>query len=96
MDIDSLVLNKMSYFGQWVGVAMFVLALWVVPWKGYALWKAARQGSKVWFIVLLLVNTLAVLEILYIFIFSKKKGEQINVPTQEPGVDTTNKEGATA
>ena len=44
---------------------------WVLPWKGYALWKAARKSQNVWFIVLLLVNTLAILEILYIFIFSE-------------------------
>lgn len=46
--------------------------LWTLPWKGVALWKAARGGDKKWFIVLLLVNTLAILEIIYIFIFSRK------------------------
>ncbi len=45
----------------------------VLPWKGVALWKAARNSDTVWFIVLLIVNTLAILEILYIFVFSKKK-----------------------
>lgn len=48
-----------------------VIALWTLPWKGVALWKAARQKQPVWFIVMLIVNTLAILEILYIFIFSK-------------------------
>jgi hypothetical protein len=52
---------------------IWVILLWVLPWKGVALWKAARQESKVWFIVFLLINTLAILEILYIFIFSQKK-----------------------
>jgi hypothetical protein len=46
--------------------------LWTLPWKGFALWKSARKGDSVWFIILLLVNTLAILEILYIFIFSEK------------------------
>ena len=48
-----------------------LIALWALPWKGVALWKAARQKQPVWFIVMLIVNTLAILEILYIFIFSK-------------------------
>lgn len=52
---------------------LLVLALWTAPWKGVALWKAARNKDLVWFIVLLLINTLAILEILYIFVFSKKK-----------------------
>lgn len=47
--------------------------LWTLPWKGVALWKAARAKDKAWFIVLFLVNTLSILEILYIFIFSKKR-----------------------
>jgi heme A synthase len=54
-------------------VLIVVLAIWTIVWKGIALWKAARSGSKVWFIVMLVVNTIGILEILYIFFFSKKK-----------------------
>jgi hypothetical protein len=75
--------------GPWI-LFMVLTALWAVPWKGVALWKAARQDSKVWFIVLLLVNTLAVLEILYIFIFSKKKGAQTDVAVEGPEVGQSN------
>jgi hypothetical protein len=50
-----------------------IAVLWSLPWKGFALWKSARKGDSVWFIILLLMNTLAILEILYIFIFSEKK-----------------------
>ena len=49
-----------------------------MPWKGIALWKSARNKQKNWFIALLLFNTLAVLEILYIFVFSKKANKNIN------------------
>jgi hypothetical protein len=51
-----------------VGLAV----IWSLVWKGLALWKAARNGSKPWFVVLLIVNTLGILEILYIYVFSKK------------------------
>lgn len=54
----------------WVLIA---LTVWVLPWKGVALWKASRQGDRNWFIAILILNTLAILEILYIFYFSKKK-----------------------
>ena len=50
-----------------------LLVLWTIPWKGVALWRAARNNHTAWFIVLLVVNTLAILEIIYIFAFSKKK-----------------------
>ena len=47
--------------------------LWTLPWKGVALWKAAGRKDLYWFIAILVLNTLAVLEILYIFVFSKRK-----------------------
>lgn len=50
-------------------------ALWSLPWKGIALWKAAKLNDKWWFAVLLVVNALGLLEILYIFIFSKRKNK---------------------
>ncbi|PIR40365.1 MAG: hypothetical protein COV33_00115 [Candidatus Zambryskibacteria bacterium CG10_big_fil_rev_8_21_14_0_10_34_34] len=49
-----------------------VIMLWVLPWKGISLWKSARLGHKWWFIVLLLINTLAILDIIYIFAVARK------------------------
>jgi len=57
-------------------ILVLILA-WTLPWKGIALWKAARNSHKGWFIALLVVNTLALLEIIYIFYFAKKKVEPI-------------------
>jgi len=51
---------------------LVLISLWSIPWKGVALWKAAGNRQKKWFVVLFLVNTLAILEIIYIFHFSKK------------------------
>jgi len=51
---------------RFVAIVM-LLALWTLPWKGYALWHAAKLSHKWWFIALLVVNTLAILEIIYIF-----------------------------
>lgn len=51
---------------------VLIVSLWSVFWTGWALWIAARKGEKIWFIVMLVLNTVGVLEILYIFIFSKK------------------------
>jgi hypothetical protein len=51
------------------------VVLWTIPWKGVALWRAAKNGQKIWFVLMLILNTLGILEIIYIFIFSKKKVE---------------------
>lgn len=61
-----------------VAVVFFVLMIWSVIWKGLALWKAAQQGDKYWFVALLVINTVGILEILYIYVFSKKKGIPTN------------------
>lgn len=54
-----------------------VLSLWSLPWKGYALWRAARAGHRAWFIVLLIVNTAAILEIIYIFYIAKRRQQVV-------------------
>lgn len=51
---------------------ILIAGLWTLPWKGMALWKSAQKSELWWFIALLLINTLGLLEILYLFIFSKK------------------------
>lgn len=49
----------------------YISLIWSIPWKGVALWKAARLNQKVWFVILMLVNTFGLLEIVYIFFLSK-------------------------
>lgn len=57
---------------------LLLAILWSLAWKGFALWRAARNAHRNWFIVLLLVNTVGILEMLYIFAFSQKKNPQTN------------------
>ncbi len=61
-------------FEQLYGVPIWILFLvvvWSTVWKGIALWKSAKRNSVLWFIILLVVNTVGILEILYIFLFSE-------------------------
>lgn len=67
MNLDQFLLQN-----SWL---IILLVLWTLPWKGVALWKSARNSDKWWFIALLIINTLGILEILYIYIFSKKKAQ---------------------
>lgn len=53
-----------------------ILTFWILIWKGFALWRASRNESKYWFIALLIINTMGLLEIIYIFYFSKKKKKE--------------------
>lgn len=54
-----------------IALSIFLL-LWSLFWKGRALWVSARKTQKIWFVVFLLVNTLGILEIVYLFLLNKK------------------------
>ncbi|MFA5773553.1 MAG: DUF5652 family protein [Candidatus Paceibacterota bacterium] len=57
---------------------LFIISIvWVLPWKGYALWTASRTRNKRWFIALLILNTFAILDIIYIFYVAKKTPKDI-------------------
>jgi len=59
---------------------IYLLAIvWTLPWKGVALWKAARNHQKVWFGAMLIIQTLGVLEILYIFFFQSEPKEALGI-----------------
>ena len=66
---------------------LVVLMIWSLVWKALAMWKAARKGDKIWFVVFLIINTLGILDILYIYVFSKDSKKSIsntNTNTQSP------------
>lgn len=70
---DSSFLSLMA--NQQFMYLFIILLLWDLFWRGIALWKAARESQKYWFIALLILNTAGILPILYIFIFKKgRKG----------------------
>lgn len=50
----------------------YVLIAWAVIWKGIALWYAARGRQLAWYIALLIINTVGILEIIYLIFFRKK------------------------
>jgi len=68
-------MDQLSSMPNWMTLLVLLSLAWTLPWKGVALWKSARNRHLVWFIVMLIVNTLAILEIIYIFGFSKRKSE---------------------
>ena len=52
-------------------ILFLTLLVWVIFWKGWSLWISARKTQKSWFIALLIINTIGILDILYIFWLSK-------------------------
>lgn len=55
-----------------------ILAIWSSVWKGFALYRAGANRSPGWFIVLFIVNTAGILEILYLFLFSRRRKREVD------------------
>lgn len=68
-------------------VVFYSLLIWSVSWKGIALWKSARNKQIIWFIAILILNSVGVLEIIYVLFFQIDKSDpdwksknKINLP----------------
>jgi hypothetical protein len=55
----------------WIAIVV-ILVIWEAIWKGFGLWKSARNNHLAWFVCILIFNTAGILPILYIYFFSKK------------------------
>jgi len=64
---DSNFFNNLSFW-----LVLGILIAWLLAWKGLALWKAGKNQDKVWFIILFLINTLGILDIIYLFAVKSK------------------------
>jgi len=51
---------------------LIVLYIWSLIAKGIALWRASKAEQRNWFVALLVLNTLGVVELIYLFKFAKK------------------------
>jgi hypothetical protein len=52
--------------GYWIQWGIIPIVVWSSVWKGLALWHAAKRSDKWWFVALLVINTVGILEICYL------------------------------
>jgi methionyl-tRNA synthetase len=63
-------LGNLNQLPIWV---FFILYIWSILWKGLTLWRSANLKQRNWFVAILILNTVGILEIVYLFFFAKKK-----------------------
>jgi len=66
-------MNALQDLNQIPTLLLFAIYIWSILWKGVALWKSAKLEQRNWFIAILILNTIGILEIVYLFFFAKKK-----------------------
>jgi hypothetical protein len=57
----------MEFLTPYIGI-LVVLALLDVALKGWGMWRAARMSKKVWFIALLIVNSIGILPVIFLLL----------------------------
>ncbi|MFA5384660.1 MAG: DUF5652 family protein [Eubacteriales bacterium] len=65
-------MNELTQMIQHNPLLFSLLIAWSLLWKALALWHSARSTQTVWYIVLCIVNTVGILEIIYLLFFRKK------------------------
>jgi len=73
MNIGNLFTSIGSSYSIPINANIFLpLLIWSIFWKGWALWRAGRNNQLPWFIIILVLNTLGILEIIYLLAFQTK------------------------
>jgi hypothetical protein len=85
------VFSSGSFFGLGFGLfalsslVLLALMLVVIALKGYALWYAAKRDDKGWFIAILLINTIGILELVYLYsVVELWKKKPVSAPESKP------------
>ena len=60
-------MTQNNFFVFELGSLFLLLVVWSLFWKGLALWHSARRGNPYWFLAFLILNTLGILELIYLF-----------------------------
>jgi len=57
--------------------ALPFLILWEGFWKGLALWHSGRRGQSLWFVIMIVVNSIGILPIIYLFAVARLKANEL-------------------
>ncbi|MFA5061178.1 MAG: DUF5652 family protein [Candidatus Pacearchaeota archaeon] len=52
---------------------ILVVVIWDAVWKIIGSWRAGRNNQPVWFVFILILNTIGILPIIYLTWFQKNK-----------------------
>lgn len=63
---------SIQHFFETHPLLLVVIIAWTLIWKGFALWKAARLSHRRWFVAILVLNTVGILDIIYLYFIAKK------------------------
>ncbi len=77
---ENYLTNLSSSLGIGLVTLIGIIVLWDLAWRCAAVWKSTKNNQPIWSIAFVLFQTIGILPIFYIFVFSKinlkKKGKK--------------------
>jgi hypothetical protein len=61
-----------------VNLFFTIVVIWSIAWKIYSTWIAVKHGDKKWFVALIILNTIGILDMIYVFGIRKKKWSDLD------------------
>lgn len=65
-------------YSAWLISLLIVSIIWELVWKALGIWRAGRRNQPIWFILILILNTVGILPIIYLVISSDKGKKKSN------------------
>lgn len=90
VSLDNLLTSNLTHNIAITFIIFVILFTISIILKGYSMWYSARNNQKWWFISLLTINTLGILEIIYLLFYRDKKVIEAMSSTSQKEVDTNN------
>ena len=79
------MLSTLTSFATQTGIPLWLFVIiitWTAIWKLLGMWKAARNAHVFWFIAMAILNTVGIIPIIYIYVFSKWGKKKQNSKTK--------------
>lgn len=71
-EVSNLIFGS-SAFIQSLPLWLGLFIVWELIWKAIALWKCGRNNQPIWFVFILVLNTVGILPIIYLIWFQSKR-----------------------
>jgi methionyl-tRNA synthetase len=70
-----------------MAAGLILISIWSLIWKGIAMWYAAGNKQKGWYIAILVLNTLGLLPIIYLLWFKNRKKKEESTEIRVEGIE---------
>lgn len=71
---DNTILGKYVLL---VVVVLLIVAIWDIVWKLLAMWRASKRNEPVWFVLIMIINSMGIVPILYLIFTKEPKKENV-------------------